>query len=76
MPNPWKIEGWDTFDSHSYPLDGEFPDENEAYEAARARLMELEDSQPTESSGGQHPSGIQDHVFVVKPDGSKYRYRQ
>lgn len=70
----WGIEGFDTFDNHPYPLPGSFKDENEAREAARARLIHLEETQPTESSGGQHSCGIQDRVFVVRPDGTKYRY--
>jgi hypothetical protein len=29
---------------------------------------------PPEHSGGQGPTGIQDRVFIVGPDGTKYRF--
>lgn len=70
----WKIEGWDTFSAESYPLEGEYKDEETAREAARLRLIDLEKTQPIESSGGQ--DGIQDRIFVIGPDGSGYRFRE
>ena len=71
----WSIEGYDTFEGGSdafYPLEGTFNNEVEALGAARYRIAELERSQPSSSSGGQN--GIQDQVFIVRPDGSKYRF--
>ncbi len=67
----WELEGYDTFSEEYYPLDGEYPDEASAEKAAQARLEELEKSQPSTQSGGQ--GGIQDRVYVVKPNGARYR---
>lgn len=69
----WKIEGWDTFDAGNYSIAGEYATEAEAIEVAKTKLLENEKDQPTETSGGQN--GVQDQVFIVRPDGSKYRYR-
>jgi hypothetical protein len=71
----WSLEGYDTFEGGPddyYPLEGEYDDESAAQAAARNRLAELEKTQPSSSSGGQ--SGIQDRVFIVRPDGRKYRF--
>lgn len=70
--NKWKIEGYDTFDASSYPLAGEYDSEDDAKQAARNRLSELETNQPSSTSGGQ--SGIQDRVYIVNPNGNKYRF--
>ena len=67
----WRLEGYDTFASEWYPLEGDDTTEALAIEAAKQRLRELEQSQPTSQSGGQ--AGIQDHVFVVAPDGTRRR---
>lgn len=69
--NCWRIEGFDTFSSEKYPLPGNYSSEADALAAAKAYLDKLESTQPTSSSGGQN--GIQDRVFVVRPDGSKFR---
>lgn len=69
----WRLEGWDTFSMESYPLEGEYNNEEEAREAAQKYLAELQESQPTASSGGQ--DGIQDQVYIYGPDGSGYRFR-
>jgi hypothetical protein len=66
----WRLEGWDTFGGHSYPIPGEYESEPLAIAAAKRELEELERTQPTESSGGQ--AGIQDRVYVVGPDGHRY----
>ncbi len=71
--NKWRLLGYDTFSSEEYPLEGEYDTETDAIAAARARLAELEETQPSESSGGQ--DGIQDRVFVIRPDGSCFRVR-
>ena len=68
MDEQWKLEGYDTFSEESYSLSGNYPDRQSAEAAARKRLLELERTQPTSSSGGQDEHGIQDHVFVVRPD--------
>ena len=67
----WTLAGLDAFEHAWYPLAGEFLSEGEARAAALARLEELERLQPSASSGGQ--SGIQDQVWVVRPDGSYFR---
>ncbi len=72
MKKDWKLEGVDTFANESYPLGGEYPNEAAAVEAAKERLEELEKTQPTSQSGGQ--KGIQDQVYIVRPDGTKYRF--
>lgn len=68
----WKLEGYDTFEGAYYPLPGTFRTEFAAQTAARARLTELEKTQPSASSGGA--CGIQDRVFIIRPDGSHYRF--
>ncbi len=71
----WSLQGYDTFEGGPdayYPLEGKFDGESAAQAAARCRLANLEKTQPKESSGGQ--GGIQDHVYIVKPDGSRYRF--
>lgn len=77
----WKIEGYDTFDSKwdvesdpFYPIEGEWNTEKEAIEAAKKFLDKIERHQPSSRSGGQSILGLQDHVYIVRPDGSKYRY--
>jgi hypothetical protein len=67
----WTLVGLDTFENEWYPLDGDFTSEAEARLAAATRLDYLDVTQPVESSGGQ--SGIQDQVWVVRPDSSKFR---
>jgi len=39
----------------------------------KEKLKELEETQPSSQSGGQDPLGIQDKVFVVRPDGTDFR---
>lgn len=68
----WRLMGWDTFEGSAYPLT-EHENEEQAIDAARERLRVLEISQPSQTSGGQ--DGIQDQVFVVRPDGTRYRFR-
>lgn len=69
----WRLGGWDTFSGESYPLEGRYNSEEEAREEAQKRLAELEESQPTITSGGQ--DGIQDQVYIFGPNGSGYRFR-
>ena len=65
--NKWKLEGYDTFEGSYYPLEGEYDSEAQAEDAARSRLIHLEKTQPSSSSGGQ--GGIQDRVYIVNPEG-------
>jgi hypothetical protein len=69
----WRLRGHDTFAGEDYALRGVFWTEKAAQRAARRRLAELERSQPSATSGGQ--DGIQDQVYVVRPDGTSYRFR-
>jgi hypothetical protein len=69
----WKLKGYDTFSKDYYALEGEFATQTQAIVAAQSILAELELEQPSESSGGQ--DGIQDQVFVIRPDGSMLRVR-
>ena len=73
LHNGWRLEGYDTFSTEWYDLEGYYPTEGSAIEAAKARLEELETTQPSASSGGQ--DGIQDQVFVIRPDGTRFRVR-
>jgi hypothetical protein len=68
----WTLQGYDTFSHDTYSLPGEYISEAEARAAARARLEVVEESQPSAISGGQ--GGIQDQVYVVRPDGTSYPY--
>lgn len=68
----WSLEGYDTFEGAYYSLEGAYSRREEAEAAADARLAELERSQPTATSGGH--TGVQDHVFLIAPDGTKIRY--
>jgi len=74
MSKPWKLLGYDTFSSEWYSLPGSYRSEREAQAAADARLDDLERTQPSRSSGGQGDLGIQDRVFIQRPDGSQYRH--
>ena len=70
----WKIQDYDTFEGEFYGLCGGWDTEKKAKQEAKKRLMEIEKNQPSTQSGGQGFGGIQDQVFIVKPDGSKYRF--
>ena len=69
----WRLVGWDTFASEAYPV-SLHATEQECRVAAREFLRSLEIQQPSEQSGGQ--DGIQDHVFILGPQGEQYRYEQ
>ncbi len=68
----WRLQGYDTFAGDSYGLPGRFLSERTARRAAKRYLKRVEKMQPTHASGGQ--KGIQDRVYIVRPDGSMYRY--
>jgi len=71
MPQNWTVLGYDTFSEEYYHLPGTYPNKETALKAGRKYLEELEETQPSESSGGQ--DGIQDHVYVVSPEGIRIR---
>ena len=77
----WKLVGYDTYDNQWYPLKGGrllksgFLTEFGARRAAKRRLAELEIEQPSETSGGQSTFGIQDRVFIQRPNGTSYCFR-
>lgn len=73
MKEKWNLVGYDTFSEETYPLGGNYPSEQKAQEAAHKRLVALEISQPSEDSGGQGILGIQDRVFIQRPDKTIYR---
>lgn len=70
--NIWRICGYDTFAGKWYPLAGIFLSERAAMRAAQQYLKRLEKMQPSKFSGGQ--DGIQDQVYIVRPDGTMWRY--
>ncbi len=71
-PSRWRLIGFDTFSSEEYSLVGTYRDESAATETALKRLENLKKTQPDNESGGQK-GGIQDQVWVIRPDGSKFR---
>lgn len=68
----WRLRGYDTFAGKWYPLAGIFLSERAAMRAAQQYLKQLEKMQPSKFSGGQ--DGIQDQVYIVRPDGTRWRY--
>ena len=71
----WGVDGYDTFEGGDayYSVKTGLASEAEARAAASEYLQKLERHQPSEHSGGQGPMGIQDRVFIVRPDGSRER---
>jgi hypothetical protein len=72
----YRLMGMDRFDGEFYyistrPYKASYPTYAEAKAAASARLNELEEYQPSRSSGGQ--GGIQDWVYILHPDGHRER---
>jgi hypothetical protein len=73
----WAVEGYDTFEGGPdayYGIRDGLGSEVEALIVAASYMADLERRQPSGSSGGQGAMGIQDRVFIVRPDGSKYRF--
>lgn len=68
----WRLLGYDTFAGTYYSVPGRYWSEQAARRAAKGYLKKVEREQPSRQSGGQ--KGIQDRVFIVRPDGSMYRY--
>ena len=73
MPQSWTVLGYDTFSDEYYHLEGTYSNKGEAFKAARKFLEELERTQPSEGSGGQVEGGIQDHVYILSPEGIRIR---
>jgi hypothetical protein len=69
----WTLLGYDTFSDEYYHLGGTYPNKEEALKAARKYLEELEKLQPSKESGGQSELGIQDHVYIISPEGLRIR---
>ncbi|OIP24913.1 hypothetical protein AUK11_02030 [bacterium CG2_30_37_16] len=69
----WHLKDFDTFEEEYYGLKGSFETEELAIAGGKEKLKELEETQPSSQSGGQDPLGIQDKVFVVRPDGTDFR---
>ena len=70
----WKLRGYDAFSAEAYPIAGDYGSEAEAILAAERVLADLERQQPSQSSGGQQ--GIQDQVFIVRPNGTAFLYEK
>ena len=70
----WRLEGYDAYSEEPYEIRGEWPTEEKTREAARDHLREIAFYQPEEMAGGQTDEGIQDRIFIIRPDGSKYRF--
>jgi hypothetical protein len=76
--NLFRVICVDTFEAAHDPKEAEYEsfagtDEAIVLQWAQQKLVQLEDLQPTETSGGQGPHGIQDRVFIERPDGTRYR---
>jgi hypothetical protein len=65
----WKVELLDVFE-HSWHVVGRYPTREEAVAVARAKFAKLQPppGQP-DITGGPHPPGIQDRIFVIPPEG-------
>ena len=74
MENEWKLVGFDAFEEEYYSLNDSYPNENEARQAAILKFKEINKLQPPEEAGGQDDEGIQDRLFIERPNGSKYRF--
>jgi len=70
-PKKYSLIGLDAFSGEEYMLKDDYPTEADAIAGGKLRLQHNERTQPSSSSGGQ--AGIQDRVFVERPDGSRFR---
>ncbi len=73
MSEVWKIVGYDALEEEFYKMGSEYFDEESAYAAAVAHLESIEESQPSSDSVGEGDESVQDQVFIIKPDGARYR---
>ncbi len=67
----WRVVDWDTFAREEYPV-STHATEAEAISAAKVLFAEIQKDQPESQSGGQ--DGIQDHVFIISPEGIRTQY--
>ena len=74
MKETWRVLGFDAFDEEYYPLSGDFETEDGAKKLASEKFDQINLSQPDEQSSGQDDDGIQDRLFIEKPDGSLIRF--
>ncbi|HZE99528.1 MAG TPA: hypothetical protein VE981_21160 [Planctomycetota bacterium] len=72
MGKSWALIGFDTLANEWYEVSF-FEREAEAARAGLMQLQEIEKTQPTVTSGGQADYGIQDRVYIQRPDGTRYR---
>lgn len=70
----WRVGTYDTFEEQFYGGGIKYSNEETAQAAARKELARIKKFQPDSMSGGQEFGGIQDRVFIVRPDGTKYRF--
>jgi hypothetical protein len=70
----WRIHGYDSFAEVPYSLPGTFRYEAKARWAARKYLKVLEKLQPSAVFGSQKPVGIRDRIYIIRPNGTNYRY--
>lgn len=70
----WVVEGKDVFANEWYVI-GSFATAEEAVAAARAAFLRLQPppGQP-DPTGGPHPPGIQDRIFITPPEGEGWQY--
>lgn len=69
MRENWLVEGKDVFANEWYEI-GRFDTRDEAIAAARKSFLRLQPPPGTRDwSGGPHPPGIQDRIFIVPPEG-------
>lgn len=74
MAGKWCLAGYDMLEGTPYPLNGEWNNESETLDAARLHMAHLEMTQPTAETGGQDDDGIQDQVWVIRPNRTRYRF--
>lgn len=69
MQKKWLVEGKDVFANEWYAI-GRFETRHEAVAAARETFLRLQPPPgKPDLSGGPHPPGIQDRIFIVPPEG-------
>ena len=72
MKTTWGVDGYDTFEEEYYPLGDGYLNEEQTRSAAAEKLRAIQETQS--GAGGQGHEGIQDHVFIVQPDGTRIRF--
>lgn len=67
----WKLRGFDTFSSELYTLPENYANEDQVLLAAGRMLSEMRRNQPDMAD-----DELEDLIFIVRPDGSNYRYSE